>query len=87
MAAPDRCAAAHPDDRRPCEGPPDAVRVVDQFEASVSACVRHGAVLLATLEGGRVYPGSVQGAAIEVYERAQKLRPYEFGPSPGGDQR
>lgn len=76
---PDRCAAAHPEDRSACEGPLDAVRVVDQAGAAVSGCVRHGAALLASLDGGRVYPDSVQGAAIETYKRAQDLRPFEFG--------
>lgn len=76
----ERCAAAHTEDPSACEGSPDALRIVDRTGAAVSGCVRHGAVLMASLEGGRVYPATVQGAAIETYERARVLRPYEFGP-------
>jgi len=80
-AEPERCAAAHPDDRSACEGPADAVRIVDPAGFWMYGCVRHGAVLLACLERGRVLPGSVEGAAIEVYQRAQTLLPFAFGGS------
>jgi hypothetical protein len=68
------CEAAHPDDRSPCEGPRDAVRIVDSTGGHALGCLRHAAVLLAALVGGRVYPLSVPGAAIEVYHRAARLR-------------
>lgn len=73
-----RCAAAHPEDRSRCDGAPDAVRVIDQAGAEATGCLRHGAALLASLDRGRVYPGSVDGAAIEVYKRAQGLAPFGF---------
>lgn len=79
MSTVDRCAAAHREDHSPCEGPLDAVRVVDQYGMSASGCVRHGAVLLASIQDGRVYPGSVEGAAVETYQRAQQLGPFQFG--------
>lgn len=75
-----RCAAAHVEDMARCEGPADAVRIVDQAGAEVTGCVRHGAVLLASLEGGRVYPGpgARQGDAIEVFRAARHLPPFAF---------
>lgn len=78
VAEPGQCPAAHVEDHRPCEGPSDAVRIVDRVGGEVSGCVRHGAVLLASLDGARVFPGSVGGAAIEVYARAQRRRPFDF---------
>jgi hypothetical protein len=76
-----RCQAAHPDDKSPCEGVTDAVRVKDSAGREALGCVRHGAVLLASLAGGAVYPGpgGVGGEAIEVYQRAKALKPFEFG--------
>jgi hypothetical protein len=78
-----RCAAAHAEDVSACEGPLDAVRVVDELGGEVLGCVRHGAVLLASLECGRVYPGpGHDGYAIEVFKRAQQLKPFNFrGPT------
>lgn len=73
-----RCPAAHPEDRRPCEGPGNAIRIVDARSEEVTGCVRHAAVLLSSLHAARVYPGSVDGAAIEVYRRAQWRRPFDF---------
>lgn len=73
-----RCAAAHPQDRSGCEGPGDAVRVVDRAGDEVAGCVRHAAVVLASVEGAGVYPGSVAGAAVVVFERARSLRPFQF---------
>lgn len=67
---PARCSAAHLEDPRPCEGPADAVQIVDQTGAVAVACVLHGAVLLASLAGGRVcLLNGPQGAAIAVYTR------------------
>jgi hypothetical protein len=83
-AASARCAAAHSDDRSPCEGPGDAVQIVDRTDAQVAGCVRHGAVLLASTASARVYPGSVPGAAIEAHRRAATLRPFQFTTTPPG---
>ncbi|MEV7935266.1 hypothetical protein AB0O82_03905 [Kitasatospora sp. NPDC088264] len=66
-----RCEAAHVDDASPCEGPCDAVTVLDRHSDSAEACVHHGARLYASLIGPHVLPGSVPDAAIEVRHRAQ----------------
>ncbi|MFJ8470593.1 hypothetical protein [Kitasatospora sp. NPDC094011] len=66
-----RCEATHPDDASPCEGPRDAVTVLDRHGATAKACVHHGARLYASLISPRVRPGSAPEAAIEVYNRAQ----------------
>jgi hypothetical protein len=74
-----RCPAAHDEDPRPCDGPADAVRIVDRVGAEVAACPLHGAVLLASLDRGRVYPhDGPDGSAITVYTRARTLRPFDF---------
>ncbi len=79
-----RCAAAHLADPRPCEGQWDAVRVVDQTGAGTEACLLHGAVLLASLDRGRVYPlNGPDGSAIVVFTRAQGLPPFDFLTGPG----
>jgi hypothetical protein len=67
---PDRCAAAHVEDSRACDGPADAVRILDHAGEQTTGCVRHGAALLASLVDGRVYPGSVDGAAVEAHRLA-----------------
>jgi hypothetical protein len=55
------------------------VRVVDQHGAEATGCVHHAAVLHASLVRPRVYPSpGHQGAAIEVYRRAQSLEPFSF---------
>ena len=78
-ASPGRCTAAHVLDPRPCEGAPDTVQIVDQTGGGVAACLLHGAVLLASLDGGRVYPlGVPEGCAISVYVRARSLPPFDF---------
>ncbi|HEU4542999.1 MAG TPA: hypothetical protein VFR23_17850 [Jiangellaceae bacterium] len=51
---------------------------MDRDGGSAKGCVRHGAAMLASLAGARVHPGSVEGAAIETFERAQKRRPFDF---------
>ncbi|GAA4971688.1 hypothetical protein [Kineococcus glutinatus] len=79
----DRCAAAHVEDSSPCRGAPDAVRVVDAAGGSLMACVEHGATLLASLQGGRVYPGSQPEAAVEVFTLAHHRAPFAF--RDGGD--
>ncbi len=73
-----RCPGAHAEDESPCDGPPDAVRVVDQHGAGQDACVNHGSALLASLKDARVERGSVDGAAIEAYRRAQTRTPFDF---------
>lgn len=72
-----RCQAAHEDDPRPCEGPQDAVSI-QTSGATVSGCVLHGAVMLASIRGAKVYPGSVDKAAIEAFTRAQSMTPFDF---------
>ena len=72
------CALAHPDDRSCCLGPPDAVRVLDQAGHQRHGCVHHASVALASIKDARVYPGSVQGAASDTYDRAQLRRPFAF---------
>jgi hypothetical protein len=74
-----RCSAAHADDPRPCDGAADAVRIVDQTGASAAGCVLHGAVLLASLDGGRVYPlNGPAGSAIAAYRLAQALPAFDL---------
>lgn len=73
-----RCPAAHVEDRSRCAGAVDAARIVDRTGAEVYGCVWHAAVLLASLEGGRVYPGVVPGAALDVYDTAQRLAPFAW---------
>ncbi|QSB14043.1 hypothetical protein JQS43_21270 [Natronosporangium hydrolyticum] len=78
MPRPVGCAAAHPEDWSPCDGPVDAVRVVDRAGDSVAGCVHHAAVVLASVVEARVYPGSVAGAAIEAFRRSRARRPFQF---------
>ncbi|WP_246144819.1 hypothetical protein [Actinacidiphila oryziradicis] len=85
-----RCDAAHPDDPTPCEGPHDAVEIRDRFMSRARdaitvgtlGCVHHGARMLASLDGGRVYPGPSgapgDAAAIDAYQRAQALPPFAW---------
>jgi NTP pyrophosphatase (non-canonical NTP hydrolase) len=70
-----RCPAAHNDDPSECEGPQDAVRIVDQTGAEILACVHHGARLYASLDKPLAHSVTVQGAAREVYTRAQTIPP------------
>jgi hypothetical protein len=80
----DRCAAAHVADPRACEGRPDAVRIADVGGASVDACVLHGAVLLASVEGSRVaLLHGEPGAATQAHRRARSLPPFDFLRGPG----
>jgi len=69
-----RCALAHDDDPRPCEGPRDAVRLVDRTGEAATGCVMHAARAYASITGVRAYPGSVPGAAIDTYKRAMSER-------------
>lgn len=74
-----RCPAAHPEDPTPCEGPV-VVTVLDANNAGSDGCAHHGARLLASLEGGRVYalPDAPNGTAIAVFKAADTLRPYPW---------
>ncbi|MET7775340.1 hypothetical protein ABZU94_14045 [Streptomyces mirabilis] len=79
QAAAPRCPAAHPDDPTPCVGPP-AVTVLDADNAGADGCEHHGARLLASLDGGRVYalPDAPAGAAIRVFKTAGTTRPFAW---------
>ncbi|HEY8981733.1 MAG TPA: hypothetical protein VIU15_19375 [Streptomyces sp.] len=74
-----RCPAAHPDDPTPCDGPP-VVTVLDRQNAGANGCEHHGARLLASLEGGRVYalPDAPAGAAIRVFKAADGIHPFPW---------
>lgn len=79
-----RCPAAHPADPRPCDGPDDSVEIVDQTGVRTPACGLHGAVLLASLEHGRVYPlNGPKGSAITLFTRARSLPAFDFLTGPG----
>ncbi|MEU3341388.1 hypothetical protein [Streptomyces sp. NPDC006668] len=72
-----RCPAAHPGDPTPCVGPV-VVTVLDAVNAGANGCEHHGARLLASLDGGRVYPlpDAPEGAAIRVFTAAAGIRPF-----------
>ena len=74
-----RCPAAHRDDPTPCTGPA-AVMVLDADNAGSRGCEHHGARLLASLEGARVYalPDAPAGAAIRVFKAAADLPPFAW---------
>lgn len=77
MTTTGRCAAAHHDDPTPCDGPP-VVAVLDPHGDGADACEHHGARILASLEGGRVYPlpNAPAGAAIRVHSAADDTPPF-----------
>ncbi|GAA0668229.1 hypothetical protein GCM10009535_55110 [Streptomyces thermocarboxydovorans] len=79
MTCTPRCPAAHPDDPTPCEGPA-VVTVLDAHNAGADGCQHHAARLLASLEGGRVYPlpDAPAGAAIRVFTAADTLPPFAW---------
>lgn len=74
-----RCAAAHPEDPTPCDGPP-VVTVLDRQNAGADGCEHHATRLLASLEGGKVYPlpDAPEGAAIRVFKAADGTRPFAW---------
>ncbi|MEU0427899.1 hypothetical protein ABZ235_30695 [Streptomyces canus] len=74
-----RCPAAHPEDPTPCDGPP-VVTVLDRSNAGANGCSHHGARMLASLNGGRVYalPDAPPGSAIAVFKAAADLQPYPW---------
>ncbi|WP_461018435.1 hypothetical protein [Streptomyces daliensis] len=57
-----------------------AVTILDASNAGVLGCEHHGARLLASLDGGRVYPlpDAPSGAAIRVYRAADGIRPFPW---------
>ncbi|GGQ93702.1 hypothetical protein GCM10010251_05610 [Streptomyces aurantiogriseus] len=72
-----RCPAAHPEDPTPCVGSV-VVTVLDRVNAGADGCEHHGARLLASLAGGRVYalPHAAPGTAIRVFTAAAGIRPF-----------
>ena len=78
-----RCPAAHAEDPTPCDGPP-VVMILDRTNAGAKGCEHHGARLLASLEGGRVYalPDAPAGAAIRVFKAADTIRPFPWVDGP-----
>jgi hypothetical protein len=74
-----RCPAAHPEDPSPCDGTP-VVTVLDATNAGLVGCEHHGARLLASLAGGRVYalPDAPEGAALRVFKAAAVTAPYAW---------
>ncbi|MFJ8555291.1 hypothetical protein [Streptomyces sp. NPDC093676] len=74
-----RCPSAHRDDPTPCSGP-IVVTVLDSHNNGVNGCEHHGARILASLTGGRVYalPDAPSGAAIRVFKTASTLRPFAW---------
>lgn len=85
-----RCPAAHHDDPTPCDGP-TVVTVLDRQNAGADGCEHHGARLLASLDGGRVYalPDAPAGAAVRVFKAVDGTRPfcwYEGTPRTRPDQ-
>jgi hypothetical protein len=78
-----RCGAAHGDDPTPCSGPP-TVTILDATNAGANGCQHHGARLLASLDGGRVYglPDAAPGTAIRVFKAAQGIRPFPWVDGP-----
>jgi hypothetical protein len=71
------CPAAHPDDPTDCTGPV-VVTVLDADGAGANGCEHHGARLLASLDGGRIFPlpDAPPGAAIRTFTAAAGIRPF-----------
>ncbi|QIY95847.1 hypothetical protein HEP87_19690 [Streptomyces sp. S1D4-11] len=78
QAAP-RCPAAHPEDPTPCDGPA-VVTILDAANAGANGCEHHGARLLASLTGGRVYAlgTAPEASAIRVFKAAATIRPFAW---------
>lgn len=74
-----RCPAAHLEDPTACGGPV-VVTVLDAHNAGARGCEHHAARLLASLDGGRVYPlpDAPEGAAIRVFKAADGIRPFPW---------
>ncbi|MET7651538.1 hypothetical protein [Streptomyces sp. NPDC005486] len=78
-----RCPAAHSEDPTDCNGPV-VVTVLDSGNAGANGCEHHGARLLASLDGGRVYPmpDAPDGAAIRTFKAAAGIRPFPWVDAP-----
>ncbi|MFG3266855.1 hypothetical protein [Streptomyces bobili] len=74
-----RCPAAHPEDPTPCDGR-TVVAILDTANASAEGCAHHGARLLASLDGARVYalPDAPAGTATRVFKAADTIRPFPW---------
>jgi ADP-ribose pyrophosphatase YjhB (NUDIX family) len=74
-----RCPAAHPSDPSPCGGPV-AVTVTDPSGAGLDGCEHHGARMLASITGAKVYalPDAPEGAAVRTFKAAGVLPPYAW---------
>ncbi|MFD8469071.1 hypothetical protein ACFV10_28685 [Streptomyces cyaneofuscatus] len=72
----ERCAAASLEDLTPCQGPHDAVTVLDGTGNVATGCEHHGTWALASSEGACVEPGSVVGAASRAYAASQAIRQF-----------
>ncbi|MFE9936348.1 hypothetical protein [Streptomyces hirsutus] len=74
-----RCPAAHPEDPTPCGGP-TVVTILDAQNSGANGCEHHGARLLASLDGSRVYPlpDAPEQAAIRVFKAADTLPPFAW---------
>lgn len=70
------CRARHNADATPCQGPATAVLIRFADDRDVPGCEHHGARLLASTNGGRVYPGPGDPdgqAAVRVFTAASAL--------------
>ncbi len=78
-----RCPAAHREDPTPCSGPV-SVTILDETNEGADGCEHHGARLLASLDGGRVYalPDAPAGVAIRVFKTASATRPFPWVDGP-----
>ncbi|MFC4497882.1 hypothetical protein ACFPA8_27500 [Streptomyces ovatisporus] len=74
----DRCEAAHPEDPTACVGDHHAVRILDAQNYEAWGCEHHATRLLASLDGAKVFPGNVGGAAIRVSAAADWTRPFPW---------
>jgi ADP-ribose pyrophosphatase YjhB (NUDIX family) len=74
-----RCSAAHPSDPSPCSGPV-TVTVTDPSGAGLNGCEHHGARMLASIAGAKVYalPDAPDGAAVRTFKTAGTLPPYAW---------
>ncbi|MGW2183921.1 hypothetical protein ACWCXX_39290 [Streptomyces sp. NPDC001732] len=50
--------------------------VLDGSGGAAAGCEHHGARMLASIDGARVEPGSVVGAATRAFAAADVLRPF-----------
>jgi len=74
-----RCEAAHPHDASPCDGPRDAVTLIDASGTSVTGCEHHAARALASTCGVAVTSGpGHDGAALRVVKAAQGIAPFAW---------